>query len=243
MSLLRKWLAVFAVVGLLNLTGCPEKKKDGPKADDKKGADTKKSEDGKKTDEGKKADDGKKTDEPKGESKKDEPKASAAPAKPTEKLSKAVPAGVMVTEVKMPESAWAQWANSKAGDWVEYEGEPAPGFKTKTKTEVFDVGSDGLIVISTNSVGGMDLKSGIKYVFSGPDAAPADTKGEKPEITTSTDKVKVGDKELATKVTEAKVGGKVSKTWTSDEVPCGGTVKSEFDGKVLQQLVAFGRGK
>lgn len=47
-------------------------------------------------------------------------------------------------------------------------------------------------------------------------------------------------KELNCWVIEVEVGGKVSKSWMSNEVGVSGVVKSIYDGKVSMELVDFG---
>lgn len=162
-------------------------------------------------------------------------------------LARKLPAGVQCIEVKMPKSAWSAWRMSAVGDWVEYESEPAPGFKSKTRMEVFDLGGNGLIVMNTNSttVAGMDNKfqNALRYVFSEPDPPSPGMNDDAPKVTVRDDPVTAAGRRFSAKLHEAAVGAKSSKTWVSEEVPCGGMVKCEFDGKVLMQVTGFGRGK
>jgi hypothetical protein len=214
MNWMQKLLAGFAVIGLVAIVGCGG----GGDKDKAKG----------KTDGAGKA--GTKTDGGGGTG----GGATARTDLPAGDLKG--PEGVMLTDIKMPKSAAVNhyWNDAKVGDWAEYEMTGG----TVSRKEIVDLKANGLVEISAMKVAGMEIKSGMRMLFTEPDPKVENgKKGEEPKK--SKDKVKVGDKELDCDVIE--IGG--AKTWTSKEVPLGGIVKSEAGGMVNMMLKAFGRGK
>jgi hypothetical protein len=156
------------------------------------------------------------------------------PAKPSrtfEKRDAKTPDGVMITEVKMPKSAWDMMSDAKAGDYAEYE--MAGG--TSMKMEIFDIVEGAIVQINHIKGTGFENKSGTKMLFTEADGGAKD---KAPDVKKGNEKIKVGDKELDCEWTEA--GG--AKTWRSKDVPCGGTVKSEAGGMTTMMLKSFKRG-
>lgn len=160
-------------------------------------------------------------------------------------------AEVQTYELKMPKSVWDKGTYMKdmnAGDFIETEMPAAPGMKSRT--EVVEIGDHTVTFLSrTVMPGAPTTEAKSKQIYSEPDPEVTPVKEantKKFESKTFDDKIKVGDKgEFAAVRTESYEDGKlVSKMWTCKDVPLGGMVKIEgADGKVMQQVVDFGRGK
>lgn len=157
-----------------------------------------------------------------------------------EKRDLKAPEGVMVTEIKLPKGVALHhyWNTGKVGDWAEYQ--VAGGLVSRR--EIADLTDDGMIELNSINVAGMQIRTGLKFLFTQPDPI-VDKKAVAPEVKKTKERVKVGDKELDCEVTELEVAGGKARSWMSKEVPLGGLVKAEFGGMVSMQLKAFGRGK
>jgi hypothetical protein len=151
--------------------------------------------------------------------------------------------------MKVPKSLWdnAYIKDMKVGDFLEYEVPLAPGMRMRS--EVLEIGDHTLTMLSRTNFNGEVTEGKSKQIYSEPDpeTKPVKEENNKKFVTkTFDDKIKIGDKgEFAAVRTESYEDDKlVSKMWSCKDVPLGGMVRVEgADGKAMQQLVNFGRGK
>jgi hypothetical protein len=175
-----------------------------------------------------------------------------------------LPPGVRAVEVRLAKRLFKAGGHDRirAGDFVEYESEPVPGLRTVTRREVVEVGNHTYTELHTADVDGQRTHSAVRYVFSEPDpqieevrrggagpgggaGRPADGAGGaagsavRPPVV----KIGVGGRELECEARDtAGPGNTVTRTWVSRQVPLGGVVRIERDGKAVLTLRDFGRG-
>ncbi len=141
-------------------------------------------------------------------------------------------------------------AGVKVGDWVEHRMVMAPEVQTLTtvKQTVTAVTTDEVTVESEtfSTVSGKPIPSQ-KLPMKRPrfveKPADAPKQAEQPAATGS-EKIKGSDgKDYTCQVYEQTIAGKVSKSYVCSDIPLGGIVLSEMDGKHVLELVGWGRGK
>lgn len=161
--------------------------------------------------------------------------AAKAPAK---KAAKKAPA-----KKKAAKKSGNPWADAKVGDWAEYKMSQGPMTMEQKWTVTKVTPEEVTYEIATTMMGNTTtITQTVKLNEPGEATGlPKDIPpGVKPEM--GTDTVTVNGKTLECRTVAVDAAGKKVKTWISDEVPLSGMVKNEMDGKVMMELVDFGRG-
>jgi hypothetical protein len=138
----------------------------------------------------------------------------------------------------------------KLGDWVEHRMVTAPELQMQTtvKQTVTEVTEDEVTVEheTSTTMSGKPLPSQ-KMAMKRPRFVEKPVDAPKPAelpVAKSTEKLKASDgKDYTCQVYEQTIAGKVSKSYLSSDIPLGGIVLSEMDGKHVLELVGWGRGR
>jgi len=122
----------------------------------------------------------------------------------------------------------------KNGEWVHYK---MSGMEMKQK--VTEVTEEFYSIQNETIMNGKTLSTNSQKV---PRKAPEVAAVAKATMTPkySRENVTVKGKEINCWLIEMEANGKTSRTWMSNDVPVGGLIKSEYDGKVVMELVDFG---
>jgi len=145
-------------------------------------------------------------------------------------------AATLRAEEKIPN----MMADAKVGDWILLEMQG--GIQMKQMVEA--VTPEQLTLKIETIMNGQVLSSTVQQInrtqgeFTDPGVTAAPNT-PKPTITKGT--ISVKGKDLECWIIEMDVQGKKSRTYMSKDVPITGIVKTEFDGKVVMNLVDFGR--
>ena len=138
----------------------------------------------------------------------------------------------------------------KVGDWVEHRMVTAPELQMQTtvKQTVTVVTADEVTVEheTSTTMSGKPLPPQ-KMAMKRPRFVekPADApKQAEPPAAKGTEKIKACDgKDYTCQVYEQTIAGKLSKSYLCSDIPLGGIVLSELDGKHVLELVGWGKGK
>ncbi len=136
-------------------------------------------------------------------------------------------------------------ANAEVGDWVEYKMMGGMGQKwivtDKTPdTVVYEVST----LVDGKPMGpSMPMTIPLNAEMTDADASAEVAAAEAPTLVHGKEDLVVGGKTLKCTTVAFTSNGIDSKTWTSTEVPLTGIVKSEMNGEIGMELVAYGRGK
>lgn len=140
--------------------------------------------------------------------------------------------------------------DAKVGDWIEHRlvMPPELGMETSTRQTIVAMTASEVTVEQATkmTMGGKPMPPQTQSMTRPRqiERSKADAAKNDPKAKSSEEKLKASDgKEYACTVYEVEEQGKKGRTWICKELPLSGLVRSEADGKVLMEMVGWGRGK